>query len=78
MVQIVSPSRILGAEAARPAKYLQKVERHKLVEPLSAQAVLGEKVGRILFSKHLAEIDSAGANGLLDPQRVGVKVPQFA
>ena len=54
------------------------MKSYKLLEPLPAQAVLGEKVGRILFSKHLAEIDSAGANGLLDPQRVGVKVPQFA
>ena len=51
---------------------------HKLLEPLPAQAVFGEKVSRILLSKHLAEIDSAGTNGLLDPQRVGVKVPQFA
>jgi hypothetical protein len=57
---------------------LAAVKGHKFLEPLSAQAVLGEQVGGILLAKHLAEIDSAGANGLLDPQRVGVKVPQFA
>jgi len=54
------------------------VKRHKFLEPLSAQAVLGQEVGWVLLAKHLAEIDSAGAHGLLDPQRVGVKVPQFA
>jgi hypothetical protein len=54
------------------------VKGHKLLEPLPAQAVFGEKVGRILLSEYFAEIDSTGAKGLLDPQRVGVKVPQFA
>jgi hypothetical protein len=40
--------------------------------------VLGKQVCWVVLTKHLSEIDPPGSDGLLDPQRVGVKVPQFA
>ena len=54
------------------------MKRYKFLESLSAQAVLREEVGGVLLTEHFAEIDSAGAHGLLGPQRVGVEVPQLA
>jgi len=54
------------------------VKCYKLLKPLPAEAVLREKVGRILLAENFAKIDSSSAYRLLDPQRVGVEVPQLA
>jgi hypothetical protein len=40
--------------------------------------VLGHQVSWVLLAKHFPEVDASCADGLLDPQGVGVKVPQFA
>jgi len=50
----------------------------QLLEPFTAEAMLGQQVCRILLTKHLSEVDAPHPNSLLDPQCVGVQVPQFA
>jgi len=54
------------------------VKRYKLLKPLPAEAVFREKVGRVILAEHFAKIDSSSTDCLLDPQGVGVEVPQFA
>ena len=50
----------------------------QLVDPLAAQAVVGQQVRGVLAAEDLLEGYSATSHCLLDPQGVSVDVPQFA
>ena len=50
----------------------------QLFDALGREAMFGDKVGWILLAKHLFEVKPLATDGLLDPQNVGVQVPQFA
>ena len=50
----------------------------ELFYPQLAQAVLGDQVCRVHLTGDLAKVDSSQAYRLMDPQGVGVQVPQFA
>jgi hypothetical protein len=47
------------------------------LHPQLAEAVFGEQVGRVHFPGDLAEINTTEADGLLDPQSVGVQVAKL-
>jgi hypothetical protein len=40
--------------------------------------VLRQQVCWVFLAKHFSEVDAAHPNSLLDPQGVGIQVPQFA
>jgi hypothetical protein len=54
------------------------VELDEGLEPVAAEAVLGEHVGRVHFTIDLAQVDAPGAHSLLDPQRMCVQMPKLA
>ena len=54
------------------------MKRHKFLKPVAAEAVLRQQVCWVLLSKRFSEVDAPSTDGLLDPQRVGVEVPQLA
>ena len=43
------------------------------LQTLSRQAVLGEEISRVGFTKDLPQVDPAAADGVLDPQGVRVQ-----
>ena len=51
---------------------------YKLVESVSRQAMLSKKIRGVLLTEHFLDVEAAAADGLLDPQRVSIYMPQFA
>ena len=49
-----------------------------MVQSLSACSMLGEQVRWIDLAVHLAQVNAACPDSLLDPQSVCIEVPQFA
>ena len=54
------------------------MELHQLFYPQLTEAVFGEQVCRVDFARDFTQVDTPEADGLLDPQGVGIQVSQFA
>ena len=67
-----------GRRLRSPAAELtveQTRESHQLVP---GEAVLGEKIGRILLTLDFSQVDPPGSHSVLDPKDVRVMVPEFS
>ena len=51
---------------------------YQLFHSQLAQAVFGKQICRIYFACNFAEVDATEADGLLDPESMGIQMPKFA